>query len=311
MSETKVVSRGIAIALGVLSILLVVGLGGAIIYYTGVVAGRDNTIQTLTTEKTQLGGWLDGNMSLLQAALVERASIEIKLDNPTSGLPGIQSNFTSVLAALEALETSQTKPPLDVSTVAEDDPIRNTGVMTLGILPAGYSPAPSWQPGIDIIAHYKATITYNGIPVQPTYLLLQVAKKTVYNPSSKDFPDETLASELTDASADFVMMVRPVTPGVVELDVYYVGPLDRDHVADYTLVITAGFRLGTKVIWGSSLQSLCMLGWSMDPYYPIASTVLPDGTTHYFWTNALGAFVSCDEAVLWQRKMLGLTIPQG
>jgi hypothetical protein len=311
MSEARVVNRGIAIALAALSILLLIGTGGAIIYYTGVVAGKDNTITTLTTEKNQLNGWLEGNMSLLGAALTERSSIETKLDNPKSGLPGIQNNFTSVLDALAALNASQIKPSLDVSTVAEDDPIRNTGIMTLGILPAGQPPASSYQPGIDIIAHYKVTIAYNGIPVQPTYVILQVLKKTVYNPSSKDFPDETLASELTDVSADFVMMIRPVSPGVEELDVYYVGPLDREYVADYTLVITSGLRLGTKVIWGTSLQSLCILGWSMDPYYPIASTVLPDGTRHYFWTNALGAFVSCDEAVLWQRTRLGLPIPQG
>jgi len=60
MSETKVVSRGTAIALGLLSILLAVGMGGAVIYYTGVVAGKDNTIQALTAEKNQLGAWLDG-----------------------------------------------------------------------------------------------------------------------------------------------------------------------------------------------------------------------------------------------------------
>jgi hypothetical protein len=310
MSETRVVSRGIAIALGVLSILLVVGLGGAIIYYTGVVAGRDNTIQTLTVEKTQLGTWLEGNMSLLQAALIERVSIETKLDNPKSGLPGIQSNFTSVLAALEALRTSQTKPALDVSTVAEDDPIRNTGIMALGILPTGHPAGPYYQLGTDLIAHYKATITYNGIPVQPTYLILQVVKRTVYNPSSKQFSDETLASELTDASADFVMIIRPITPGVVELDVYYIGPLDNEHVAQYTLVIAGGLRLGTTTVWGTSLQSLCVLGWSMDPA-GTASEVLPDGSTYYGWANPLGSFVSCDEAVFWQRIWLGLPVPQG
>jgi hypothetical protein len=311
MSETRVVSIGIAIALGLLSVLLAVGLGSAIMYYTGVVAGRDNTIQTLTAEKTQLGSWLEGNMSLLQAALIERGSIETKLDDPRSGLPGIQSNFTSVLDALEALNASRTRPALDLSIIAEDDPVRNTGIMALGILPAGQSPSPYYQPGTDLVAHYKVTIAYNGIPVQPNFLVLQVLKRTVYNPSSKQFPDETLASKLTDASSDFVMMVRSGSPGVAELDVYYVGPLNSEHVAEYTLVITSMLRIGTDVVYGTSLQSLCMLGWSMDPYYPPASTVLPDGTTHRFWVNPLGTFISCDEAVLWQRIKLGLRVPQG
>jgi len=311
MSETKVVSRGTAIALVLLSILLAVGMGGAIIYYTGVVAGKDNTIQTLTAQKDQLGAWLDGNMSLLQAALIERGSIETKLDDLRSGLPGIQSNFTSVLAALAALNATRTRPSLDLSTIAEDDPVRNTGIMALGILPAGQSPGAYFQPGTDLIAHYKVTIAYNGVPVQPTYLVLQVIKKTVYNPSSKQFPDETLASELTDASSDFVMIIRTVSPGVAELDVYYVGPLDGEHVADYTLVIVGILRIGTDIVYGTSLQSLCMLGWSMDPCYPLASTVLPDGTTYRFWVNPLGTSISCDEAVLWQRIRLGLPVPPG
>jgi len=250
-------------------------------------------------------------MSLLQAALIERGSIETKLDDLRSGLPGIQSNFTSVLAALAALNASRIKPALDLSTVAEDDPVRNTAIMALGILPAGQSPGSLYQPGTDLIARYKATITYNGVPVQPTYLVLQVLKKTVYNPSPKQFPAETLASELTDASSDFVMVIRYGSPGVVELDVYYVGPLNSEHVADYTLVIMGISRIGTDIIYGTSLQSLCVLGWSMDPYYPPASTMLPDGTTYRFWVNPLGAFVSCDEAVLWQRIRLGLPVPPG
>lgn len=168
MSEAKVVSRGIAIALGVLSILLVIGIGAAIVYYTGVVAGKDNTIATLTTEKNEINGWLEGNESLLEAALTERSSIETKLDSHKSGLPGIQSNFTSVLDALAALNRTKLVPSLDVLTIAEDDPIRNTGIMVLGILPTGHPTGPYYQQGTDLIARYRATISYNGIPVTPT-----------------------------------------------------------------------------------------------------------------------------------------------
>ena len=268
------------------------------------MAGKDNTIATIN-------GWLEGNESLLEAALTERSNIETKLDSQKSGLPGIQSNFTSVLNVLAALNRTKFVPSLDVLTIAEDDPIRNTGIMVLGILPAGHSVGPNYQKGTDLIARYKATISYNGIPVTPTYLLLQAVKRTVYNPSSKQFTKETLASELTDASADFVMVIRPVTPGVVELDVYYTGPLDSDHVAQYTLVITAGMRLGTTYVWGTSLQSLCMLGWSMDPTYVPLTTTLPDGSTYYGWVNPLGTFTSCDEIVFWQRIWLGLPVPQG
>jgi len=298
---------GIAIALGVTTIFLLIGLAAALVYFPAVVSDKDTVIQTLTLQKDQLGLWLDGNTTLLQAALTERGSIIAKLDDPKSGLLGIQSNFTSVLAALNA---SQAKPLLDIKILAEDDPIRNTGIMVLGILPPGATPGSAgYQTGSDLIARYKITIAYNGIPITPSGVFMQVLKKTVMNPSSKQFPKESLASELTDESDKFVLIYRPVAPGVGELDVYYIGPTDREYVAEYTLVIMAFFRIGRSTIYGTDLQSLCVLGWSMDSYTGV--TTLPDGSQYYAWMNALGQFVSCDDAVLAQRIWLGLPIPPG
>jgi len=72
VSEKKVVSRNIAIALGIVAIILLVGLVGAIANYTSIMNGKDNTIttkdsqiQTLTSQKNQLQTWLDGNETLL------------------------------------------------------------------------------------------------------------------------------------------------------------------------------------------------------------------------------------------------------
>jgi len=307
MSETKVVSMGIAIALGVTSILLLIGLAAALVYFPAVVSDKDTIIQTLTLQRDQLGLWLDGNTTLLQAALTERGSIEAKLDDPKSGLPGIQSNFTSVLAALNA---SQAKPLLDVRVIAEDDPTRNTGIMVLGILPPSVTPGSAgFQAGSDLIAHYKITMTYNGIPITPSGVMMQVLMKTVTNPSSKQFPAESLASELTDVSDKFVLIYRSAAPGVGVLDVYYVGPLDKEYVANYMLVIVAFSRIGRSVVYGTDLQSLCVLGWSMDSTTGVIT--LPDGSKYYGWWNPLGAFTSCDEAAFVQRIWLGLPIPQG
>jgi len=72
MSEKKVVSRNLAIALGIIIIIVLVGLVGAIANYTSIINGKDNTIttkdsqiQTLTNQKNQLQTWLDGNVTLL------------------------------------------------------------------------------------------------------------------------------------------------------------------------------------------------------------------------------------------------------
>jgi ABC-type xylose transport system substrate-binding protein len=47
MSEKEVVSRNIAIALGIICMVLAVGLVGAIANYTSIISGKDNTIASL------------------------------------------------------------------------------------------------------------------------------------------------------------------------------------------------------------------------------------------------------------------------
>jgi len=65
MSEKKVVSKNIAITLGIICIILVVGLIGEIINYTSIISRKDFQIQTLTSQKNQLQSWLDNNRTLL------------------------------------------------------------------------------------------------------------------------------------------------------------------------------------------------------------------------------------------------------
>jgi uncharacterized phage infection (PIP) family protein YhgE len=72
MSEKKVVSKTVAIALGIICIILAVALVGTVADYTSIISGKDNTIttrdsqmQTLTNQKNQLQTWLDGNKTLL------------------------------------------------------------------------------------------------------------------------------------------------------------------------------------------------------------------------------------------------------
>jgi hypothetical protein len=58
--EKKVVSRNVAVALGIICILLVVGLGGAFAYYVTIMNSRitdkDNTISSLNSELSNLNG---------------------------------------------------------------------------------------------------------------------------------------------------------------------------------------------------------------------------------------------------------------
>jgi uncharacterized coiled-coil protein SlyX len=93
MGEKKMVSRSVAIGLGIICIVLIAGVGGAMAYYTVAINGKNSTINskdatinqldatiadqnntiasldanitTLTNEKNQLQTWLDGNETLL------------------------------------------------------------------------------------------------------------------------------------------------------------------------------------------------------------------------------------------------------
>jgi uncharacterized protein YoxC len=73
MSEKKVMSRNVAIGLGVLVVALLVGLGGAIANYTSVISNKDSQISTLSNQNSQLQQqinelqtWLQGNITHLQ-----------------------------------------------------------------------------------------------------------------------------------------------------------------------------------------------------------------------------------------------------
>jgi len=67
--EKKVVGRNIAIALGIICIILAVGLVGAVANYTSIISGKDSTIASLnsqiTVKDSQISS-LNSNNNILQ-----------------------------------------------------------------------------------------------------------------------------------------------------------------------------------------------------------------------------------------------------
>jgi hypothetical protein len=59
--EKKVVGRTVAIAIGIIAIVLLVSLVGAVADYTSIINGKDNNISTLTSQNNQLQAWLNAN----------------------------------------------------------------------------------------------------------------------------------------------------------------------------------------------------------------------------------------------------------
>lgn len=217
--------------------------------------------------------------------------------------------LSSIAPAMASYPSSVT---LEVTATAMDDSIRRTGIIVFYYSkPAGWPL--TYQPGSDFVAHYTFTVKLTGLPTNPTGFVCQVVMMNKVNlPYSfppRQFGVEIMKTVPVDKSANFVAKSRWVSPGVGALDVYYIGPVTPDQIGDYMLVISAWWTVGKVTIWGTCEQKLCILGFSMGSAY--LASMRPDGTTHYSWDDALGPFASCEEAVWWQRRYLGVPISTG
>jgi hypothetical protein len=210
-----------------------------------------------------------------------------------------------------------------VQTVAEDDEVRNEGIMVLCPtlpLPAGAGVADAdtcndnnddiWE---DLHASYELSTAYEGVPVEAT-IFCMVVRKDAVSPSAPQFSEEVIVTEPTDVSDRFVCMTRPVAPGVGVLDVYYVGPSAAEAVGAYALIVQAAVTVGPRVYYGTDTQDLCVLGWPFNDglanrtFSADASTEV--GLRHLKRAmHPLDGFAGCKDAALYQRQQLNLTIP--
>lgn len=102
MSEKKVVSRNVAIALGIICISFLGGLVGAISNYTSIINSKDSQIQTLTDQKNQLQTWLDGNTTLLNQVHTWLNNNATLLSQTQTWLQGNITYYNSAIWALNA-----------------------------------------------------------------------------------------------------------------------------------------------------------------------------------------------------------------
>jgi len=249
-------------------------------------------------------------------------------------LPAIASIFilaltlSSVLPVYAVTLRAVALPTLDVVTVPEDDAVRNTGIILLGLT------TPHWEPTIfgqvgwpqsdfvtypKFLAQYKMLVSYNGVPVHPTSVTCQVIEKDKANPKNMQFPAENLKTVVVD-NTGFVCKFREGKPGVGVLDVYYVGPTTGQYIADYIINVEVSFAIGSTTIFGSEIQDVCVLGWpsllsTLAPW-PEAPTTLapypltkPDGTVHWIYVAPLGIESGCEDMVILERTAMGLEIP--
>jgi len=105
-SETtlkRVVRRSVAIALAMICIVLVAGIGGAILYYASVVSDKDKTISSqnsqisgLGNQKSQLQTWLIGNETLLNQTQANNTNLQKEIDSLNSNVANLQNEVTNL-----------------------------------------------------------------------------------------------------------------------------------------------------------------------------------------------------------------------
>jgi len=250
-------------------------------------------------------------------------------------LPAIASIFilaltlSSILPVYAVTLTAAARPTLDVVTIAEDDAVRNTGIILMGLTTPHYSDDIWGQVGwpqedmvtyAKLLSQYKILVSYNGVPVAAS-ITCQVIEKDKANPKTPQFAAENLMTEVSDYSSHFLCKPRWGKVGVGVLDVYYIGPATGQYIADYVVAVTATYAIGTTMIYGTELQDVCVLGWpsllstistsvtevnGILGAYPLTK---PDGTVHWIYVDPLGLQSSCEDMVILERFAMGLAIP--
>jgi len=178
------------------------------------------------------------------------------------------------------------------------------------------------------MSQHKLLVTYNGqvlfwrVGDAGLIVTCNVLEKDKVNPlpdkfgvPTKQWPQENLVTKLIDVSDKFICKPRWKTPAEMPgwyesagvLDVYYNGPSLPTLIADNILVVSATLVIGRTIIVGTDIQDICLLGFSMSQN--TRTITLPDGGEVYISSsNAMGQFVSCEEAAIEQRAFLGLAV---
>jgi hypothetical protein len=226
-------------------------------------------------------------------------------------MPAVKAQMTTGLYA-------QALPALQVKTIAEDDELHKTGIILLGTPPTAPNPyAFLWsqtqysQP--KYLAQFKVLVSYNGVPVTATLTCEVIEKDKVNALKTKQGDWENLITVPKDMTGNFVCKYRESKPGVGVIDVYWQGPATGSpilsvgqFIADYILVVTFAYTVGHVVVKGTEMQDICVLGWPLYGQFTVVTK--PDGTEHYVFPNALNGFVSCEDAALVQKDILGIPI---
>ena len=100
MSEKEMVSRNVAIALGIICIILI----ALIAYFTVTGISAQNSYNTLQNQNKQLQTWLDGNETYLGQTQANNTNLQNQHNSDNSMLSSLNSSVTSLRKQVENLQ---------------------------------------------------------------------------------------------------------------------------------------------------------------------------------------------------------------
>jgi chromosome segregation ATPase len=117
MSEKKVINRNIGIGLGIVSILLIMWLAGAIMNYTNIVRSKDSQIQSLTNQNNQLRSWLTGNLSRINSLNTQISTLQIDKTNLQNQVNILRSDYDKLAKEYSLLSIKYATLESDYATL--------------------------------------------------------------------------------------------------------------------------------------------------------------------------------------------------
>jgi hypothetical protein len=103
MSEKKVVRRGVAIALGIVCILLIAGLGGAMAYYTVTINNKDNEVNSQKATISQLNATIEDQNNTINQSNTNVTNLQNQNTNLQNQVTGLQTQVNDLLNATDSL----------------------------------------------------------------------------------------------------------------------------------------------------------------------------------------------------------------
>jgi hypothetical protein len=103
MGEKKVVGRSVAIALGIVCILLIVGLGGATAYYTVTVNNKNNEVKSQKATISQLNATVEDQNSMINQLNINITNLQDQNTDLQNQVMALQTQVSDLLNTTNSL----------------------------------------------------------------------------------------------------------------------------------------------------------------------------------------------------------------